>query len=226
MFPLRDHEPSERTPVVTVGLILTNIIVFCLMLTTADPDGFIRRWALLGSEFGTLAPSKLITLVTSQFLHAGVAHIAFNMWYLWIFGDNVEARLGHRAYLLFYITSGILAALVQLAFLWGSDTPLVGASGAIAGVLGAYWALFPRHRIETIMPGVWMRATLPAGTVLFLWFALQLLSGTAAVASNTSASGGTAWWAHIGGFTFGWLVGRALRGRQERERLLGSVYGS
>lgn len=220
MLPLRDHEPSHRTPIVTVTLIILNVIAFFFTMTAPDPEGFIRQWALLASEFGTFTPGEIFTLVTSQFLHAGIMHIAFNMWYLWIFGDNVEARFGHVRFLLFYIASGIVAALAQLWFLWGSDVPMVGASGAIAGVLGAYWALFPRHRVDTILPGIWARATLPAGTVLFLWFALQLLSGTASVANNTSATGGTAWWAHIGGFVFGWLVGRMVRGPGERARLI------
>ena len=205
MLPLRDHEPSERIPIVTIGLIVANASVFFLELTSADLDAFITTWALVPSHL------SLIGFLTSQFLHGGFAHILFNMWYLWIFGDNVEGRFGHFPFLAFYLMSGIIAAGAELPMLLGSDIPMLGASGAIAGVLGAYLALFPRNRIDALVPtfiGFWSRATLPASIVLFFWFITQIFSGTAAIVQQ--ATGGVAWWAHIGGFIFGWLVGKTL----------------
>ncbi len=211
MLPLRDHEPSERIPIITIGLIIVNASVFFLEITSQNLDAFIATWALVPSHpsFDFLF---LRGFVTSQFLHGGFAHILFNMWYLWIFGDNVEGRFGHLRFLTFYLAAGVVAALAELPFLLGSDIPMLGASGAIAGVLGAYLALFPHHRVDALMPtfiGFWHRATLPASIVLFFWFITQLFSGTAAIVQQ--ASGGVAWWAHIGGFVFGWLVGNVLK---------------
>lgn len=213
MLPIRDHTPSERFPFVTIALILANAGVFWLELTAPDTEAFVRTWALTPAAVSLGDPMSLATFVTSQFLHAGFAHIIFNMWYLWIFGDNVEGRLGHLPFLLFYLVSGVAAGLAQFVFSMGSDIPMLGASGAVAGVLGAYWALFPHHRVDTIMPGLWGAATLPAGAVLLFWFVGQLFSGTASVLGGTAAGGGTAWFAHIGGFMFGWVTGKMLRGR-------------
>lgn len=212
MLPLRDHTPSHKPPIVTVLLIAVTILVFFLEFSTENVDAFIARWALIPSQISLGNPFSLLSLVTSQFLHAGIAHIGFNLWYLWIFGDNVEGRFGHLRFLLFYLTAGVAAALVQLLFLLGSDVPMLGASGAIAGVLGAYLALFPHHKIDTFLPGFYARATVPAGMVLLLWFATQLLNGSASVlGTDTAASGGVAWWAHAGGFAFGWIVAQLIR---------------
>ena len=208
MLPLRDHEPSECIPIITIGLILVNASVFFLEVTSQNLDAFINTWALVPSH-PSLSPLFLRSFITSQFLHGGFAHILFNMWYLWIFGDNVEGRFGHLRFLAFYLAAGVVAALAELPFLLGSDIPMLGASGAIAGVLGAYLALFPRHRVDALVPtfiGFWTRTTLPASIVLFFWFITQLFSGTAAIVQQTS--GGVAWWAHIGGFVFGWIVAR------------------
>lgn len=208
MLPIRDHTPSTRVPFVTIGLILLNVIAFWMEFSAADQEAFIRTWALVPANVNPGNPFSLIPFVTSQFLHAGFAHIAFNMWYLWIFGDNVEGRLGHVPYLLFYLIGGVAAALTQYIVDTGSDIPMLGASGAVAGVLGAYWALFPHHRVDTIMPGLYGSATLPAGTVLLFWFVAQLFSGTVAIVGGTAAGGGTAWFAHIGGFVFGWVIAK------------------
>lgn len=208
MLPLRDHEPSERIPIVTIGLIIANAAVFFLEVTSPDLDAFINTWALVPSH-PSFDPLFLRSFVTSQFLHGGFAHILFNMWYLWIFGDNVEGRFGHLRFLAFYLASGIVAALAELPFLLGSSIPMLGASGAIAGVLGAYLALFPRHRVDALVPtfiGFWTRTTLPASVILFFWFIMQLFSGTAAIVQQTA--GGVAWWAHIGGFAFGWIIAK------------------
>jgi membrane associated rhomboid family serine protease len=209
MFPIRDHERPSGFPFVTIILIAINVIVFYFEFTAPDTEAFIREWALVPSALDFSSPGSLLRLITSQFLHGGFAHIGFNMWYLWIFGDNVELHIGHFKYLLFYLLAGIAAGLAQLIFSIGSDIPMLGASGAIAGVLGGYLALFPRHRVDTLLPTpvglIW--STLPAGVVLFLWFGTQLLNGTASI---TSVGGGVAWWAHIGGFAFGWIVAKLL----------------
>lgn len=215
MLPIRDHEPSHRFPFITIALIALNVLVFLAELQAGDQtDAFIARWALIPrlvdfGDFGTLTP-----FVTSQFLHGGILHIVFNMWYLWIFGDNVEARLGHGTYLLFYLVSGVIAALAQFAVSTTSPIPMLGASGAVAGVLGAYLVFFPHHRVDTLLPyfGFWSRATLPAGAVLFFWFIGQLFSGVGSLGAS-AASGGVAFWAHIGGFAFGWIVAHVVRGR-------------
>lgn len=208
MFPIRDHERSHQFPIVTVVLIVLNVLVFLEEMTATDIDAFIRTWALVPSD---LTPW---TFITSQFLHGGVVHIGSNMWYLWIFGDNVEARLGRGWFLLFYLVAGIVAAAAELPQLVGTDIPLLGASGAIAGVLGMYLAFFPHHRIDALIPdffGFWRYATLPASVVLFFWFVIQMFNGAAAFASE--AGGGVAWWAHIGGFAFGWVLGKLIARR-------------
>lgn len=213
MLPIRDHEPSLRFPVVTIGLIAVNVWVFVQELLSPNLERFIETWALVPAR---VAPGDITTLtpfITSQFLHAGFAHIFFNMWYLWIFGDNIEGHFGRLRFLFFYLCAGVIAGLVQLFFLVGSSLPMLGASGAVAGVLGAYWVLFPRHRVDTLVPsfGFWSRATLPAGTVLVFWFLSQLFSGVGSLAIGSAATGGVAWWAHIGGFVFGLIVARLVR---------------
>lgn len=207
MLPIRDHEPSHRFPFITIGIITVNAWVFFQELAAEKLDAFIEQWALIPAavDFGAL--STLTPFITSQFLHAGVAHIAFNMWYLWIFGDNVEAHFGHLRFLGFYLLAGVVAGIAQLLFTTNPLIPMLGASGAVAGALGAYWKLFPRHRVDTLLPffGFWSRATLPAGVVLLFWFVGQLFSGVGAIVGGPAA-GGVAWWAHIGGFAFGWLI--------------------
>lgn len=210
MFPIRDHEPSRRFPFVTIGLIAVNVLVFLQELAAPNLETFIRSWALVPSTVDLAHPLSWFPFLTSQFLHAGIAHILFNLWYLWIFGDNVEGHFGHGRFLGFYLLSGVIAGVVQFFFLLGSDIPMLGASGAVAGVLGAYWVLFPHHKVDTLLPyfGFWSRTTLPAGVVLLFWFVCQLFSGVGSLALDSAATGGVAFWAHIGGFAFGWLVGR------------------
>lgn len=224
MLPIRDHEPSHRFPFVTVGIIALNVLVFFRELASENIETFIGTWGLVPASVHLGNPVSLLPFVTSQFLHAGIAHILFNMWYLWIFGDNIEDRFGRVRFLLFYLVAGVVAAVVQFFFLVGSPIPMLGASGAVAGVLGAYWALYPHHRVDTLMPyfGFWSRATLPAGVVLLFWFVGQLFSGVGSVALGTAATGGVAFWAHIGGFVFGWFIARVVRsgpttGRPVRE---------
>ena len=213
MFLLRDENPSLTVPVVTRALIAINVAVFLYEITLGpDLRGLIGAWsmvplrltlALQGGAEPLAAPAT--TLLTSMFLHGGWPHLIGNMWYLWIFGDNVEDRLGHLRFLLFYLVSGIVAGLIHYASASGSRLPTVGASGAIAGVLGAYAAAFPGARVVTLLPifPFFQIVALPALLVLGFWFVFQFASVALAWGG---AGGGVAWWAHIGGFAFGFVV--------------------
>ncbi|NNK78104.1 MAG: rhomboid family intramembrane serine protease [Litoreibacter sp.] len=203
MFPIRDHNPSEQTPYVTYGLIILNIAVFLSYWPLFnDPRalaGFFDSWAMVPAEVGQ--GSDPHTLVTSMFLHGGIMHLAGNMLFLWIFGDNLEEQLGHVRYLGFYLLCGIGAALGQLLSSPGSDIPTVGASGAIAGIMGGYLLLFPKAKVDIlVIILIFVRVfALPAWVMLGVWFGLQLLSGLGAD-PNT---GGVAYWAHAAGFLCG-----------------------
>ncbi len=212
MFPIRDHENSGKFPYLTVSIIVINIIVYIIEITVPDPEAFIYRWSLVPANIDANNRLTFLPFLTSQFLHAGLMHILSNMWFLKIFGDNVEASLGRVRFLLFYLGSGIAASLLQLQFMKGLDILLLGASGAIAGVLGYYLAKFSHHRVDILAPYSLHMSTLtiPAQFVLFLWFITQLFNGTLGALVDISA-GGVAWWAHIGGFIFGYLTGKIKR---------------
>ena len=224
MIPLRDENPSRTVPAVTRVIIALNVLMFVYEIGLGPSlKPFMMEWGLVPErltlalrfhEESWLAPG--LTLLTSMFLHGGWMHLIGNMWYLWIFGDNVEDRFGHAGYLLFYLGAGIVAALVQYATNPVSGLPTVGASGAIAGVLGAYAMAFPRARVITLVPlFVFIQIIpLPALLVLGLWFVIQFFSGTLALASTMT--GGIAFWAHIGGFAFGALAMLVL-GRDRRD---------
>ena len=192
MFPLRDNQPTYKFPVISYLLIAVNIAVFLLEIFTPDPDVFIETYALVPKfvDFGKLG--TLYPFITSQFLHAGFMHIIGNMWFLKIFGDNIEERFGHIKYLLIYLFSGVIAGLAQYVFSPNSDIPMLGASGAVAGVLGAYLVFFPKHQIETLIPfGLFARVVnLPASFILVYWFVIQLFSGVGSFA--TAQIGGVA----------------------------------
>ncbi len=220
MFPLRDENPSRSTPVVTRLLIVVNVAAFLYQLMQgADLRGFMYAWGMvparvtLALRYGeeSLAGPGL-TFLTSMFLHGGWLHLVGNMWYLWIFGDNVEDRLGRGRFLLFYLAAGLGAALLHYALHPASRVPTVGASGAIAGVLGGYLVAFPRARVITLVPlfPFFQIMALPAVVVLGLWFVFQFFSGFLALGFATG--GGVAWWAHIGGFAFGLIAMRLLGG--------------
>jgi membrane associated rhomboid family serine protease len=213
MIPIRDGIPTRETPVVNYLLIAANVLVFLWMFLIPDTalETVGNKYAMVPAHFAdgvTLA--DLMTIFTSMFMHAGWAHIAGNMLYLWIFGDNVEDRLGHGRYLVFYLAGGVVASLTHLATNWGSDLPTVGASGAIAAVLGAYLVFFPASRIATFIPlGYFSRLTVvPAVVVLGLWFVLQLFDGVLALGG--ADVGGVAFWAHVGGFVAGMVMAKLL----------------
>ena len=207
MFPIRDHNPSERTPFVTYALIAINVVVFLTYLPLFADEarlvGFFDRWALIPARFA--AGEGYGTLVTSMFLHGGFLHIIGNMLFLWVFGDNLEDAFGHAGFLLFYLACGIAAALAQALPDPSSTIPMVGASGAIAGVMGGYLLLFPRARVDVIVILIILvrMIALPAWVMLGVWFALQALSS---YTSLGAATGGVAHLAHVGGFVAGVLL--------------------
>ena len=205
-----------------MGLIALNCTLFLYeILLGQDLRGFMLTWGLvpvrltLALQFSDqpLLPT-LVTLATSMFLHGGWAHLLGNMWYLWIFGDNIEDRLGHVRFLCFYLAGGIVAALTQYAMDPAASAPTVGASGAIAAVLGAYAVSFPRARVVTLLPLLlfWPIVRLPALAVLGGWFVIQFFNGALGLA--WMVGGSVAWWAHIGGFLFGMLAMRLVTPRQ------------
>jgi len=211
LLPIRDHEPSDKTPFVTYFLIGLNVLVFLFEISSPNLDEFVARFSLIPALVNIRQLESWKGFITSQFLHGGFGHIISNMWFLWIFGDNVEARLGKIKYLLFYLLSGTFAGLSQFIFSSQSLVPMLGASGAVAGVLGAYWVLFPRHRIDTLVPAIFFytRMTLAAHTVLLFWFVIQLFSGVGSLAM-TASIGGIAYFAHVGGFLFGYYTAKRL----------------
>ena len=227
MVPIRDENPVQITPYVTYGLIGLNVLVFLYELMLASPmelTAFFRTWAVvpeqltesfLGDQITSFTIHEWFTLISSQFIHAGFLHLAGNMLYLWIFGNNVEEQLGRVRFLLLYLTCGALAALAQWYFGMFSEVPSLGASGAIAGVMGAYIFKFPNVRILTIVPlgFLFLPVRIPALFYLGIWFFQQAAYGVASLnapANVGMADGGIAYWAHAGGFVFGAILGPAL----------------
>ncbi len=222
MIPLRDRNPSGIFPGVTLLLILVNVFVFLYEVSLGPAvTSFLRHYALIPAEvtgslrYGSATLSDTAApFFTSMFLHGGWLHLIANMWFLWIFGDNVEDTLGSIRYLLFYFLCGLGAALTHFAIQPGSTLPVLGASGAIAGVLGAYAVLFPGARVVTLVPIFFFLQILelPAVIMIGYWFVLQILSGSLEAVSPMR--GGTAWWAHIGGFLSGVVLLLLMRPRR------------
>jgi len=211
MLPIGDDNSGERTfPIVTYTLIALNVLFFFVEMSGGD--AFVKEWAFVPSRFLANPSGDVATLFTSMFMHAGWLHLGGNMLYLWIFGDNVEDRFGHGTFLVFYLLCGLAATFAQLAFSAGSSVPNLGASGAIAGVLGSYLLLFPHGRVR-VMQGQQI-VQMPAIAVLGFWIVLQLFSGIGSVAS-TAETGGVAYMAHIGGFAAGCALTLVLRGRRQ-----------
>lgn len=218
MLPLWDDAPRRRPAVVTAMLIAANLGVFIYEAVLAMQGGralptFLMEHSLVPQRLlaGLADGRQWLTVFTAMFLHGGVAHVAGNCWFLWIFGKNVEDRFGPFRYLLFYLFSGLGAAALQVAMDPGSTLPMLGASGAISGVLGGYLALFPTAWIFTLVPWVVPIGPLPAFVLLIVWFALQALNGVGTLVNDEMARGGVAWWAHAGGFLTGLIVTIMLR---------------
>ena len=210
MIPLKDDNPTAITPVVTIGLIAVNIIVF-LYQWSLGPNGeqdFVFAFgatpaALFGGQAVSSIPPSL-TLISSMFIHGGIMHIAGNMLYLWIFGDNIEDVMGHGRFIVFYLLCGVAAAYAHAVTAPSSGVPMIGASGAISGVLGSYLVLFPRARVLTLVPlGFFTQFVhVPASVMLGLWIVIQFVNGTFGLSGT---GGGIAWFAHVGGFVTGMI---------------------
>lgn len=221
MIPIRDSQPSRTRPVIVPIIIAANVAVFFyeLSLGAEGLGSFISEFGLVGATYfqgGQALPARITPVLTSMFLHAGWLHIIFNMLFLWIFGDNVEDRLGRVRFVLFYFACGIGGAYAQLYLNPESTVPMVGASGAIAGVMGGYLLLFPRARVLAVVPVFYFIhvVELPAFLFLGFWFLLQFVTGTVTALSGTEKAGGTAWWAHIGGFAVGLVLVKVLERRE------------
>ena len=213
MIPLRDSVPSSTTPVVTYAIIAINVLVFIqqLALSPEELHHFFAHYGVVPARL------QLTDLFTSMFLHGGFMHLIGNMWFLWIYGDNVEDVLGRVKYLAFYLTCGIAGSLAQVAADPGTSIPNIGASGAIAGVMGAYLLKFPHARVLTLIPlfVVFFTRELPAYIILIYWFVLQFFAGVGTLAeSSTGATGGIAFFAHVGGFLMGMLLIKVLPSRE------------
>ncbi len=223
MIPLRDINPTHRRPVLVWALVATNVAIFIYQMTLGPRAGhqLVLQWGVQPYYLAEEPhPGSFLTLVTSMFLHGGLMHLVGNMWFLWVFGDNVEDALGHDRFAAFYLLSGLGAAMLQIAMDPDSRVPMIGASGAIAGVLGGYLIRHPRARVVAVVPfGFFLQfMELPAFVFILLWFAYQVLLG---LLSMGGSGGGVAWWAHVGGFLVGvglmlWWGGRL--GPQMRRR--------
>ncbi len=217
MFPLKDDNPTMRRPILTVLLIAVNIAVFLAEIGPwhAAVGEVVARFGLVPARLTSGEPGALLTLFSSQFLHGGFLHLGGNMLYLWIFGNNIEDHLGRRAFLPFYLACGASAGLAQAIANPQSTVPTIGASGAVAGVLGAYALLFPRARVHTLVFVLLFIRIIPVPAALWLgiWFFIQIF---AAVLDRTQEGGGVAWFAHLGGFAVGFLAVRFLAPRARR----------
>lgn len=211
-FPYRDDNPTNTTPYVTIGLIALNVLIY-LIVTVGGTGAYryaVLNYGLIPAElvhFHNYLPSTAVppvaNLITALFVHGGFMHVAGNMWFLWIFGDNVEDRMGHVRYLVFYILAGITASLLHVALFSGSTAPVIGASGAISGVLGAYAVLYPHARIRTFVFIIIYLDFIKIPAVIFIgiWIIFQVVSGLFSLGQGGGA--GVAWFAHVGGFLFG-----------------------
>jgi membrane associated rhomboid family serine protease len=208
MFPIGDDNSARRsTPYVTYALVAANVLVFFLELNNGN--AFIQEWAFVPARFSANPSASVVTVFSAMFMHGSWLHLGGNMLYLWIFGDNVEDRFGHVQYLIFYLLAGIAATFAQYFVVPESSVPNVGASGAIAGVLGAYILMFPRARVNVLLG----RSVVPMPAILVLgfWIVLQLVSGVGSIAYTDANAGGVAYMAHVGGFVAGFLMALLFR---------------
>jgi len=212
MFPVGDDNTQRRTtPYVTFALVGLNILVFLIELSGGDQ--FIQDWAFVPARFSAYPQANAVTIFSAMFMHGGWLHLFGNMLFLWIFGDNVEDRFGHLKFLIFYLLAGVAATFSQYAVSPESSVPNVGASGAIAGVLGAYILMFPQSRVNVLLGR--QIVAMPAFVVLGLWIVLQLVSGVGTIAYTDESTGGVAYMAHIGGFISGVAMTFLFRGQSD-----------
>jgi len=221
MFPLKDNIPTKNFPTVNIGLIVINVVFFIYQVSYGHRvDQLIMAFGFIPARFleqqaeNFLDPTRFLPVFSSMFLHGNLLHLISNMWMLWIFGDNVEDCMGHGRYLLFFLLCGIASVAVQAVFSPGSVVPMIGASGAISGVLGAYFLTYPQARVLTLVPIIIFiyLIELPAYFFLGFWFVMQFIQGSVhSLNSATAGTGGIAWWAHVGGFVAGVLLLRVFR---------------
>lgn len=216
MFPIKDTQPSYTRPFVTMIFIVVNVLVF-LYQVALEPyalNHFIESYALIPAHF------QVSSVFTSMFMHGGWMHLLGNMWFLWIFGDNIEDTLGHGKYALFYLLCGAAAAIGQVLLSGGSTVPMVGASGAIAGVMGGYIVRFPHSRIQTLVFILFFVTfvQVPASIMLAYWFLIQLFSGLGSIGRTQAGQGGVAWFAHVGGFIAGLILIKIMGARERYSR--------
>ena len=222
-FPYRDDNPTATLPYVTIGLIVVNTLIY-LFVTAGGAESYryaVINFGLIPTELVHLqnyspstAVSPVLNLITALFMHGSFMHLAGNMWFLWIFGDNVEDRLGHFRYLLFYLLAGIGASLLHVALFPGSEVPVIGASGAISGVMGAYLLLYPRAQIRTFVFFIVFATVIKVPSLVFIgvWIVFQVISGV--LSAGTGGGAGVAWFAHVGGFLFGLYGLRLFAGKK------------
>jgi membrane associated rhomboid family serine protease len=212
MLPLRDTIAARRLPIVLWALVFVNVLVFLreIDLSPVELRAFVFHYGMIPAQLSTWPglAQHWATIITAMFVHGGFLHIAGNMWFLWIFGDNVEDRLGHLRFLLFYLLGGCAAAALQVLLAPSSTVPGIGASGAIAAVMGAYLVLYPRAGVVSLLIFPPLLFQLPAFMWIGIWFVEQWFNGI--VTLHVAAQGGVAYWAHVGGFVFGLLVGLVL----------------
>jgi membrane associated rhomboid family serine protease len=222
MIPLKDNIPARNFPVINISLIAVNVLIFIYQVQQGEQlEQFVMQWGFVPARFQLHDWYNLAAwppVFTSMFLHGNLLHIVSNMWILWIFGDNVEDSMGHGGYLVFYLSCGIVSVFAQYWAAADSPYPMVGASGAIAGVLGAYFLTYPRAKILTLVPIfiIFYMVELPAYVFLGIWMLIQLVQGAAVLVANDAPAGGVAWWAHIGGFGGGILLLPVFRKKKWR----------
>ena len=225
MLPLRDNVPASRFPIITLVLIAANVVVFLYEISLrGGSSNLLLDYGIVPVRYTHPSVAKQFTVVeqaipflSSMFLHGGWIHLIGNMWTLWIFGDNVEDQLGRGRFMILYLIGGLTAGGLHVLTNANSGLPTIGASGAVAAVMGAYFRFFPHARIETIFPPFFFIFEVPALIFLGWWFLLQFFNGTLSLVGRRGEFGGVAWWAHIGGFLFGlYIAGRFARRRSQR----------
>jgi len=224
MFPISDSVRTNKTPFITIIIIAINVYIFVRFLLLGDVDNFVSEYALTPEKINLLGYRTLYPFITSQFLHGSFFHIISNMWFLWIFGDNVEEKVGRIKYLFLYLTAGIVGAFLQYILSPESSISMLGASGAVSGILGAYFVLFRHHSIKSIVFLFFVITTIniPAGIYIFYWFILQLFQGVLSIPGLSTETGGVAFWAHVGGFGAGYILAK-LFNRPKKDYIEGEI---
>lgn len=224
MFPISDSEKTYKKPYLTILIIIINIYVFIKYLLFGDVELTVSKFALIPQLIDLFDYKTLYPFITSQFLHGGFFHIISNMWFLWIFGDNVEEKIGRFKYLSLYLLSGIAGAFLQYIISPESSVPMLGASGAVSGVLGAYFVLFKHHYIKSMVLLFFIATTVnvPAGIYIFYWFIIQLFQGVLSIPGLNAEAGGTAFFAHVGGFAAGYFIAK-IKTRPKKDYIEGEI---